>query len=72
MQQSVKFLGQILCAEGICTDPEKVESIVSMREPRDVKEVKSFLGLVNFYSKFINNLSHLCEPLNKLIRDGVV
>ncbi|XP_018403549.1 PREDICTED: uncharacterized protein K02A2.6-like [Cyphomyrmex costatus] len=72
MQQSVKFLGQILCAEGICTDPEKVESIMSMREPRDVKEVKSFLRLVNFYSKSINNLPHLRQPLKKLTRDGVV
>ncbi|XP_018398448.1 PREDICTED: uncharacterized protein K02A2.6-like [Cyphomyrmex costatus] len=63
---------KMILQQGICTDPEKVESIMSMKGPRDVKEAKSFLGLVNFYSKFINNLSHLCEPLNKLTRIGVV
>lgn len=70
MQSSTKFLGQILCAESICTDPSKVESIMSVRESKDINEVKSFLGLINFYSKFIKNLSHLCEPL-KLTCNGV-
>ncbi|XP_011689306.1 PREDICTED: uncharacterized protein K02A2.6-like [Wasmannia auropunctata] len=45
LQPSVKFLGQILCAEGICTDLDKIKSIMSMREPKDINELKSFLGL---------------------------
>ncbi|CAL8135317.1 unnamed protein product [Orchesella dallaii] len=68
---SLKFLGQIVCSEGIRTDPCKVEAIMSMRAPKDVGEIKSFLGLVTFYAKFIPNLSTVVEPLNELTRSEV-
>jgi len=71
MQKQVTFLGHCISKQGIQTDPDKVEAIKSMREPTTVSEVKSFLGLVNFYGKFIPKMSHLCEPLNNLTRDNV-
>jgi len=71
MCDSVKFLGQIVSADGVRTDPLKVEAIKSMPIPEDVSQVKSFLGLVNFYAKFVPNLATYCEPLNELTRKDV-
>jgi len=71
MKSQVEFLGQIICHDGIRTHPKNVEAITSMSQPRDCSQVKSFLGLVNFYAKFVPNLSQSCEPLYKLTRDNV-
>jgi hypothetical protein len=71
MQKKITFLGQDISKDGIRTNPLKVEAIMSMRKPRDVTEVQSFLGIVNFYAKFCPNLSHIAEPLNNLTRDKV-
>jgi len=68
MQPTVEFLGQLVSKEGIRTYPKNVEAITAIRELKDVSQVKSFLGLVNFYGKFVPNLSHVCDPLYKLTR----
>jgi hypothetical protein len=66
LQDSVKFLVQYVDKDGLRTDPEKVSAIMSIPTPKDVTEVQAFLGLVNFYGKFLPNLSTICEPLNSL------
>jgi RNase H-like domain found in reverse transcriptase/Reverse transcriptase (RNA-dependent DNA polymerase)/Integrase zinc binding domain/Integrase core domain len=70
-QDQVPFLGHIVCSEGLRTDPSKVEAIRDMPTPQDADDVKSFLGLVNFYSKFIPNLSEAADPLYRLTRQDV-
>ena len=45
----MSFLSHIVSAEGIRVDPAKIEAIVSWKPPRNVIEVKSFLGLVGYY-----------------------
>lgn len=62
----MKFLGHILSAEGIKADEDKLESIRLFREPKSGEEVRSFLGLVNYVSKFIPNLATLTYPLRQL------
>ncbi len=71
MQQSIEYLGHRISSLGIETTAQKVEDIVNMPQPRDVSEVRSFLGLVGFYSKFMKDLSCICEPLHRLTRDNV-
>lgn len=68
MKPSIEFLGHRLSNNGIQTTNTKVQSIVNMKAPYDVTSVKSFLGLVTFYGKFVRNLSDVCEPLYKLTR----
>lgn len=67
----VDFLGYILSKHGIHTDPNKVTAIEVIQCPQNVTELRSFLGLVNFYNKFIPNFSSCCEPLYKLTRNDV-
>ena len=60
---SVKFLGQIVGADGIKPDPEKIQAILEMPHPTNLHEVRSFLGMVNQLSKFTTNLADLTKPI---------
>ena len=66
-QKQVKFLGQILTAEGVQSDPDKVAAIIGMREPTSVKELRCFLGMVNQLSKFTPHLAEITKPLRDLL-----
>lgn len=68
--REVKFLGHILSAKGIRPDEGKIEAIRAMPVPRSVKEIRSFLGMINYYRRFGHNLSGAMEPLNKLLKKG--
>ena len=52
-------------------DPKKVKTILNWRPPQNVKGVKSFLGLINYFRRFIRYYGHLWKPLVRLIRQGV-
>lgn len=64
---SVQFHGVILSAEGLKIDPVKVKAIMDFTRPTNPSEVRSFLGMTNYCSRFIKNHSDLSEPLRKLI-----
>ncbi len=65
----VKFIGHIIDAEGIRTDPDKVGAIKDMSPPIKVNftEVRCFLGMANQLSKFSSNLADLSRPLRALL-----
>ena len=66
---SISYVGYDISDKGISVTDKKVKSIVEARVPRDVTELRSFLGLVNFVGNFIPDLSTHAEPLLKLIRN---
>ena len=68
MKASVTFLGHRVDVDGIHPLPEKVEAVVKAPTPRNLKELKSFLGLLSYYSKFLPNLSSVLAPLYRLLR----
>jgi len=61
--KETKFLGFIVSIEGLTMDKGKLISIIDWPAPKNVKELQSFLGLCNFYRKFIKNFSTIIEPL---------
>ncbi|CAD5222802.1 unnamed protein product [Bursaphelenchus xylophilus] len=65
-QESISLLGHELNAEGIRALPNKVEAITKMPAPKDLKQLASFLGMVQYYSRFVKGLSALAAPLNAL------
>ena len=71
LKPSVEYLGHRIDREGLHTLPSKVSAIVDAPEPKNVQELRSFLGLLNYYSKFIANLASILHPLNRLLRNDV-
>uniref|UniRef100_A0A3B3RIE0 Gypsy retrotransposon integrase-like protein 1 n=1 Tax=Paramormyrops kingsleyae TaxID=1676925 RepID=A0A3B3RIE0_9TELE len=65
---SVSYVGHIVSADGIATDPSKVEAVVSWPRPQTVTELRSFLGFCGYYRRFVKDFSRLCQPLNELLR----
>ena len=64
----VTYLGYRINAEGLQPTDKKVQAIIAAPAPTSVSELKSFLGLVNYYGKFLPNLSTVLAPLHKLLR----
>ena len=63
----VEYLGHSISAEGLQLSMTKVQAITDAPEPSKVSELKLFLGLVNYYAKFIPNLATTFAPLYKLL-----
>ena len=59
----VSYLGHIVSAEGVHTDPAKIKAFTQIAPPETVEQVRSFLGLVGYYRRFIPNFSSLSAPL---------
>ena len=64
----VHFLGHVVSAAGISPDTEKIRAVSDFPVPRDEKQLKEFLGLSNYYRRFVENYSQIAEPLYKLTR----
>ena len=70
MKPSLVCLGHHIDAEGFHPVAAKVKAIQDAPAPTNVTELKSFFGMVNFYGKFLPNLSSTLEPLHELLRKG--
>ena len=67
----VRFLGHVVSASEVSVDLEKVEAVMSWERPKSVFEIRSFLGLVGYYKRFIEDFSRLAAPMMRLIRKEV-
>ncbi|KAL0537046.1 hypothetical protein IC582_026014 [Cucumis melo] len=66
--EQVVFLGHVVSAKGVSVDPQKVEAVVNWERPASATEVRSFLGLARYYSRFIEDFSRLAFPSIALTR----
>lgn len=71
VENDVHLLGHIVGTEGIKPDPAKLEAIRNFPTPRNVKGIQSFLGLCNYYHKFIENFSKTAKPLHTATRKDI-
>lgn len=65
-QTSVRYLGHIVSSSGVETDPEKVEVLKRWPVPKNLKELRSFLGFSGYYRRFIQDYAMIVKPLNDL------
>ncbi|XP_076269006.1 uncharacterized protein LOC143201674 [Rhynchophorus ferrugineus] len=68
LKKSVEFLGHVITPEGIKPNPKKVSAIKNFEIPKTPKEIKSFLGLIGFYRKFIKNFAKITKPLTQCLK----
>jgi hypothetical protein len=63
-KETLDFLGHKISQKGIEVDQTKVKAILEMGEPKDVSELRRFLGMVNYLGRFVPNLANMLKPLN--------
>ncbi len=71
MTESVEYLGHRIDADGIHPLSDKIKAITEAPTPRNVSELRSFIGMVNYYGKFISNMSTALAPLYSLLKGNV-
>jgi len=71
LKKECLFLGHIISEHGIKPDPNKITSVMNFPAPKNVKQIKSFLGLSGYYRKFINNYSSIANPMTNLLKKDV-
>lgn len=67
-QPQVKYVGHIVSASGIATDPEKIRAVTEWEQPTDLKTLQSFLGFCGYYRRFIASYSAIVRPLTDLTK----
>lgn len=65
-QTSVRYLGHIVSQRGVETDPDKLSALKTWPSPRNLKELRSFLGFAGYYRRFIKDFSKIVKPLTNL------
>jgi len=71
LRKEVTYLGHRITDEGVKPDPQKVERVQNFPVPKNVKEIKSFLGLSGYYRRFIQNYGQIAKPLTTLLKKDV-
>jgi hypothetical protein len=69
---SVEYLGHIVTRDGVKPDPRKVQAIQKYPVPRNVRDVKSFIGLTSYYRRHVLNFAETARPLTSLTKKDVV
>ena len=64
----VEFLGHVISKDGISVDPAKVQAVLEWQSPKNVREVRGFLGMAGYYRRFIEGFSRIAGPMTKLLR----
>ena len=64
-------MGHVISKEGLQVDPKKIEAVADWPRPTNVTEIRSFLGMVGYYWRFVKDFSKIATPLTKLTRKQV-
>jgi len=67
----VEFLGVVIGPNGIEMEKEKIDGVLSWLMPKNVKDIRKFLGLANYYRRFIKDFAKVARPINVLTRKNV-
>jgi len=67
----IRFLGVVIEPNRIEMEKKKVDGVLSWPEPRNVKDVRKFLGLTNYYRRFIKDFTQVARPMNMLMRKDI-
>ena len=68
LKEELIYMGHKLSAEGIAPDPRKVEAITALTAPKNIHELRSFLGMVTYCSKFLPTYTKITAPLRELLK----
>lgn len=67
--KEVVFMGHVMSVEGVAVNPSKVEDVLNWESPKSVPQIRSFLGIVGYYRRFIEGFSRIARPLTQLLKN---
>ena len=67
-REETEYLGFVISKDGVKPDPKKVEAIRDLPEPKNVREIRGFIGMCSYYRRFVPNFSKIAEPLIDLTK----
>ena len=70
-KQKVECLGHVISSEGITPNPSKVADIQNKKQPRNIKDVRSFLGMASYYRRFVPEFAKIAKPITELTKKDV-
>lgn len=68
-QKKVQYLGQVISAQGVSTDPWKIESVSQWRRPTSASELCLFLGFASYFHCFVQGFAKLAAPLHQVVAE---
>lgn len=71
-KEQIQYLGHIITKEGIVVDPEKIKTIMEWPTPKDVADIRYFMGLAGYYRQFVEGFSRIAYPITSLQKKGKV
>ena len=71
LRPKVPFLGHVISADGVSTDPDKIRAVEQWPIPSNVSDVRSFLGLASYYRRFIEDFAEIASPLHRLTAKSI-
>ena len=69
LKTKIGYLGHLISNKGVKPNPRKIEAVMHFPTPKTVKNVQQFLGLVNFYRRFIKNFADIAKALTNLLKN---
>ena len=69
-KKRVEFLGHFVSEEGVAMDPAKIKAITEWKPPTNITDLRAFLGLANYYRRYIQGFSQITLPLTQMLKKG--